>query len=256
MKVFISWSGDQSKAIAGALKKWLPYVFQSLNSNVWMSEQDIYAGTKWGGELGKALNECKLGIICLTPESLKSRWLAFEAGALSTAISDSRVIPYRFQVKETDVSPPLSQFQSVSADEEGTFKLVQSINDALGMPLSDDESTRLVFQTWWPKLKGSLDEAQCVVPIRNRSDRDLLEEILDLARQAGIRDLSALLMKVLSSPNVRRVEVAPKQIAGTVTNRLALRITVAKKLLIAEIPKEQLIPPSIFGMPTDVVEDI
>jgi hypothetical protein len=50
------------------------------------------------------------------------------------------------------------------------------------------------------------------------------------------------------------VEVAPKQVAGVITNRLALRITVAKKLPLAEIPPDQLIPSTIFGMHTDVVE--
>lgn len=253
MKIFISWSGQQSAAVASALKNWLPFIFQSVN--VWMSGQDIQAGTKWGVELGKALSECKLGIVCLTPESLESRWLAFEAGALSTAISDSRVIPYRFQVNEADVGPPLSQFQSVGADKEGTFKLIQSINNALGEPWQDDEKMRLIFQKLWPELNKDFNAAKRVVPTQIRSDRDLLEEILDLSRQAGIRDLSALLMQVLSVPNVRRVEVAPKQIAGTITNRLALRITVAKKLSLAEIPKDQMIPSSIFGMPTDVVED-
>src|ERR1700730_4739337 len=111
MKVFVSWSGDRSKAVASALKHWLPFVFQGLD--VWMSEQNIQAGAKWGTELGKALGECKLGIICLTPESLQSRWLTFEAGALSTAIDGSRVIPYRFQLRRSDISPPLSQFQDV-----------------------------------------------------------------------------------------------------------------------------------------------
>ena len=69
-----------------------------------------------------------------------------------------------------------------------------------------------------------------------------------------MRDLNNLLGQVLLLPNVRRVEVAPKMVAGEASNRLALRITVAKKLSLAQIPRDQLIPPSIFGMPTDVVE--
>jgi hypothetical protein len=252
MKVFVSWSGDRSKAVASALKHWLPFVFQGLD--VWMSEQNIQAGAKWGTELGKALGDCKLGIICLTPESLQSRWLTFEAGALSTAIDGSRVIPYRFQLRRSDISPPLSQFQNVSADEEGTYGLVRSINDALGKPWPEEEKVRLVFQKWWSLLKEQLEAVQHIEPVQIRSDRDLLEEMLDLARQAGIRDLNTLLGQLLAAPHVLRVEVGQKQVAGTMTNCLALRIIVAKKLPLAQIPREQLIPPSIFGMPTDVVE--
>lgn len=255
MKVFVSWSGDPSKAVAIALKSWLRYVFPRLD--VWMSEQDIHAGAKWGVELGKALAECKLGIICLTPESLGSHWLSFEAGALSAAIDGSRVIPYRFQLRTSDIRPPLSQFQDVGADKDGTYKLVQSINDAFGDEwYREEEELRTVFQTWWPKLENNLEAVQEVKSMQQRTDRDLLEEILDLARKEGIRDLNAVLVQLFAIPNVRRVEVAAKEVAGTITNRIAIRITVTKKMPITEIPREQLIPKSIFGMPTDVVEGI
>lgn len=251
-KVFLSWSGDRSKAVASALKYWLPRVFLGLD--VWISEQDVQAGAKWGSELGEALAECKLGIICLTAESLQSRWLTFEAGALSTAIAGSRVIPYRFQLERSDIGPPLSQFQDVSADERGTLSLVRSINDALGKPWSEESMVREVFQQWWPKLEEQLLAVEHIEQTQARSDRELLEEILDLARQTGIRDLNTALGQLLTVPNVLRVEVAPKKVAGTVTNCLALRVTVAQKMPVAQIPRDQIIPSSIFGMPTDVVE--
>ena len=219
-----------------------------------MSEQDIQAGTKWGAELGQALGECKLGIICLTAESLQSRWLTFEAGALSTAIKGSRVIPYRFQLERSDIGPPLSQFQDVGADESGTLSLVRSINGALGKPWQEDAQLRELFQNLWPSLERDLSSIQHFEQVKVRSDRDLLEEILDLARQTGIRDLNTALGQLFSGPNVLRVEVAPKIVAGKLTNRLALRITVAKKLPLTQIPQEQLIPSSIFGMATDIVE--
>jgi hypothetical protein len=228
MKIFISWSGTRSRAIASALKQWLPDVFQGLD--VWMSDHDIEAGERWGVELGTALRECKLGIICLTAESLQSRWLTFEAGALSTAIDGARVIPYRFQLRSADISPPLSQFQDVGADDERAFT------------------------HWWPDLKAQLGHIEHIEPSEVRTDREVLEEILELARQTGIRDLNNVLSRLLSSTNVRHVEVAPKQVAGVITSRLALRITVAKKLPLAEIPPDQLIPATIFGMPTDVIE--
>lgn len=252
MKVLISWSGERSKAIASALKNWLPNVFQKLQ--VFMSDHDIQAGARWGSELGGTLESCNFGIICLTPESLESHWLTFEAGALSKAIKESRVIPYRFQLQASDVGPPLSQFQGVDANLEGTFKLILSINEALNNPFPDEDKARLAFSVWWPILGKMLDEIPLTAEREIRSDRAILEEILDIVRQSGMRDLNNLLGQVLLLPNVRRVEVAPKMVAGEASNRLALRITVAKKLSLAQIPRDQLIPPSIFGMPTDVVE--
>lgn len=252
MKVFVSWSGDRSKLIASALQRWLPYVFLGLD--VWMSEQSVHAGAKWGSELGKALSECRLGIICLTAECLQSRWLTFEAGALSAAMSDARVVPYLFELKSSDVGPPLSQFQSVVADRDGTLKLVRSINDALEKPWREDEMLRTAFMNWWPRLEEQLNTIEHVETPQARSDRDLLEEILDLARQTGIRDLNTILGQLFASPNVKRIEVAFKQVAGVQTNRLSLKITVAHKLPLAEVPRDQMIPSSVFGMATDVVE--
>jgi len=220
-----------------------------------MSEQDIRAGTNWGVQLGTALAKCKLGIICLTPESLGSHWLTFEAGALSVAITGSRVIPYRFQLQTSDIRPPLSQFQDVAADSDGTYRLVQSINDAFEREWYQEEAElRTAFQTWWPKLARDLELVQDIKPMQVRTDRDILEELLDLARKEGIRDLSHVLVRLFLIPSVRRVEVAAKEVAGTVTDQIALRITVSKKKPISEVPQEQLIPKSIFGMSTDVVE--
>ena len=142
-------------------------------------------------------------------------------------------------------------------DREGTYKIGHSINDAFGKEwYREEEERRTVFQTWWPKLEQGLEAVQNIKPIQLRSDRDLLEEILDLARKEGIRDLNAVLVQLVAIPNVRRVEVAAKEVAGTITNRIALRITVAKKIPVTEISQEHLIPKSIFGMPTDVVEGV
>jgi len=252
MKVFVSWSGERSKAIANGLKHWLSDVFQGLH--VWMSDHDIQAGARWSSELGVELEESKFGIVCLTPENLDSHWLSFEAGALSKAIKESRVAPYRFQLRASDVGPPLSQFQGVDANEEGTLKLVLSINDALGKLLPDEAKARRAFERWWPDLQAILEKIPRTATQEIRSDRELLEEILEIVRRSGIRDLNNLLGRILLLPNVLGVEVAPRQVGGEITDRLALRVTVTKKLPLAQIPADQLIPPSIFGMPTDVVE--
>jgi hypothetical protein len=49
MNVFISWSGDRSNKLADALLQFFSGVFPGLK--VWMSKQDIKAGSRWGEEL-------------------------------------------------------------------------------------------------------------------------------------------------------------------------------------------------------------
>jgi hypothetical protein len=68
MKVFISWSGQRSAAVADALRYWLPKVIQALEP--WMSADDIEKGTRWRSGLASELEQSSVGIICLTRENL------------------------------------------------------------------------------------------------------------------------------------------------------------------------------------------
>lgn len=181
MKVFVSWSGPRSKFVAEALRHWLSDVFHDIE--VWVSGHDIGAGARWGTELANELQSSNFGVLCLTPENLDSAWLLYEAGCLSKSVADARVIPYRIGLSATDVGFPLAQFQAVDADEEGTRKLLLSINAVRERPLAPDQFQR-VFAKWWPDLDKQL---KALPPLRSapavaRTDRSLLEEILEIVR--------------------------------------------------------------------------
>ena len=79
MKVFISWSGAKSKAVADALGEWLPQVLQSVVPFV--SSDSIRAGGRWQAEVASALEETSVGIVCVTTDNQVEPWLNFEAGA-------------------------------------------------------------------------------------------------------------------------------------------------------------------------------
>jgi hypothetical protein len=158
MKVFISWSGDQSRHIAQALRDWLPDVLQAVTLR--MSDTDIESGAKWQAELSKQLDECRFGIVCVTPENQAEPWLNFEAGALSRTLgSVTFVCPYLHDIEPEGLTGPLSQFQSRKADKEGTWQLVYDINNRL------DENEKLsqakvekAFERWWEELEKSLSK--------------------------------------------------------------------------------------------------
>jgi TIR domain len=181
MKIFISWSGERSRQVASLLKAWLPDVFQDVA--VWMSDHDLDAGARWVSVLGTELEATDFGILCLTPENLSSAWLLFEAGSLSKSLNFSRVVPYRLELVATEVRYPLAQFQGVDANPEGTFKLLNSINNERSSQLSDDRLQRL-FAKWWPDFQSQLE---LIGPptefVSKRSDRDILDEILGLLRK-------------------------------------------------------------------------
>ena len=179
MRVFISWSGPTSRRVAEALRDWLPDVIQ--NVQPWMSASDIDAGVRWSSEIGKYLEGSDFGIICLTPDNLVAPWILFESGALSKKLENSHVTPYLFRVSQSDVEGPLAQFQQVTADKEGTKRLINSIfiasNEA---PISAEKLDR-AFDRWWPTLEESLTSIPAGGKKKaepKRSENELLDEIL------------------------------------------------------------------------------
>jgi hypothetical protein len=78
MKVFISWSGGLSEAVAQSIREWLPAVVQS--ADVWMSSKDLRSGTRWATDIGRELEETEFGIICLTRRNTSSEWMPLRGG--------------------------------------------------------------------------------------------------------------------------------------------------------------------------------
>jgi len=184
MQIFISWSGKRSKAFALHLHKWIKNVLP--NAEPWISERDIAAGQPWNRAIAERLRDTHVGIICLTPENLDAPWLLFEAGAIAKAVDSARVIPVLFNVSEAEPKSPLAQFQSVEANRAGFFALISSINSALGDRSLPLESLTIVFDSLWPKFWDTLDilfSDQPATPVSTRrSDREILEELLDSVR--------------------------------------------------------------------------
>lgn len=185
MKVFISWSGTHSKRLAEALRDWLPGVLQAVSP--YFTPADIEKGTRWSTDIAKELEESRVGILCVTRDNLHSDWILFEAGALSKSLQKSHVCPILFGIKNTDLAGPLKQFQTTEFEKSDFHKLLTVINGQMGDNKLPAKTVDLVFDKWWPDLESKIREILADVeeieePIR--TDRELLEEILQLSRNA------------------------------------------------------------------------
>jgi hypothetical protein len=183
MDIFISWAGDRSHALAVALKQWLPMVMNAVRP--WLSSSDIESGSRWSTEVAGRLERANFGIICLTPHSLRSEWVLFEAGALSKTVLGTHVCPVLIDLNPSDVAGPLAQFQSVKADANGIKKLIATINAAFGEDRLPDAQLTEVFTLLWPGLKEKLDSlpADGTAQTSKRDTRDMIEELLHLVRR-------------------------------------------------------------------------
>lgn len=184
MRIFLSWSGERSRAIADVLRQWLPSVVQA--SRPYFSPDDVTKGTRWSSEIAQELNESKLGLICLTRDNLSAPWLMFEAGAISKNIGAARVIPILFGVEPSDLVGPMTQFQSAEFSEEEIRRVVVAINSELGDQRLAPEVVQDVFNMWWPRLKERIEaimkQVEDVEIAPARSEKDILEEVLALSR--------------------------------------------------------------------------
>ena len=204
MKIFISWSGDTSRELAQALKNWLPTVLQAVKP--YFTPQDIDKGSKWQGDILQSLNESSIGIICLTPDNLEKPWILFEAGALSNRLENAKVCPLLFDVSKANVKGPLSIFQLTEFIKEDFKKLIQSINNQLGELKVLDDVFEMTFEAFYPKFSEqvntiisnntSAETGNVIV----RTDRDLLEEVLELMRrQSQQQNFESIKSKVYKS---------------------------------------------------------
>ena len=107
MKVFLSWSGEESHYVAARLRDWLPDVIQDIEP--WMSSADIAAGARWSTNIQRQLSETSLGILCVTRENQGAPWLVFEAGALAKTIDGTYVCPYLIDMTAAQLEPDHSR---------------------------------------------------------------------------------------------------------------------------------------------------
>ncbi len=191
MKVFISWSGSTSKKVAEAIRDWLPTVLQTVTP--YFTPSDIEKGTRWSTDIAKELDDSMAGIFCVTKDNINSQWLMFEAGAISKRIEQSLVCPILIGLENSDIDGPLTQFQTTLFEKSDFKKLISDLNKANSDNTLKDSVLNTVFETFWPELEekisaiikaaGSEDSKSADI----RSDREVIEEILDLSRALAIQ---------------------------------------------------------------------
>lgn len=190
-KVFISWSGVQSQKLGEALRNWLPSALQFVKP--YFSPEDIEKGAKWGTEISKELELSNIGIICLTRDNTEKPWILFEAGALSKSLEKSRVCTLLFDIDPSDVKGPLTNFQGTRFAHDDFKRLFVAINAAAGDFRLDTPVLDSVFEMWWPKLESEvtsiLKTVDKSVKKERRSERDILEELLELTRLNASRTM-------------------------------------------------------------------
>ena len=173
-RIFISHAtADRDAALA--LAEWLKWLFDE-DSFV----ATIGAGESWRHEIFEALAECSVGIVLGTVNSVQRFWVHAEVGALLAL--RKRVIPV--YVGECDPSQwsELSEIQHCLYDHKGQARLIDAIQQALGVQLEFSRARQALERA--PALTI---QSTPPAPVQTRRDfiRPQLLQIIESAQEAN-----------------------------------------------------------------------
>ncbi len=158
MRVFISWSGEQSRIIAEEMRLWLKDVIQS--SEPFMSQHDIQKGTIWSDELDKELESDSFAIIVLTPDNVESPWINYEAGAIHKGIKGNKIATVLVDLDYSDLPNTLSKFNGAQFGKNELFEVIKSINSELDSSRLDENILKRSFLAHWPRLERAYEKSK------------------------------------------------------------------------------------------------
>jgi hypothetical protein len=188
LRIFISWAGDHAETIGKGFRDFLPDVVNAVEP--FISGSDIDKGSRWGDVLAGTLQDSSCAIVCLTPESLRSIWVAFETGAVSRAAGGpdaarSRIWTYLngLDARELQLSP-FAEYQATAATEQDTCRLIRSINQLSPDAVSAETLQRRFDGVFWPQFSKVIETVQRTSPtkIGKESEPDVIPEILRTVR--------------------------------------------------------------------------
>jgi hypothetical protein len=190
LKVFISWSGARSQAVAAVLTKCVPDIVQEIDT--WMSEESIDSGERWQGAIGHQLETCDVGIVVVTQDNFEKPWLNFEAGAISKSMKLGRPIPFLFDVRPLDIlGSPLMQFQARGASRQDMLELVRDLNKLLPAGPLSSERLNNAFAKHWDAIERELSAIRADPALAAREPRkarevpEILEQLVEMVRALG-----------------------------------------------------------------------
>lgn len=167
MRIFLSWSKEESKKYATIFKTELNILFPK--AELFLSDQDISMGSNSISEIFKNLSKVDYGLIFITSSNKNEAWLNFEAGAISNSIGENKVIPIAFSgIKIGELISPIANFQGFDFAEDKFKKAMRDINESFEEPMSSNTFERLLG-TSWENITSEVIEVQ-------KNDRGEVEE--------------------------------------------------------------------------------
>lgn len=156
-KIFISWSGENSKKIAIALKDILEKkIFASSDLDCFVSTIDIASGDDWWNKIQKELKQCKQGILCITKENIRAPWIYFEAGAMIARDVPTIPILFNCSMKSLEGSPIKGKQSRDFYDQSQFLQMIHDINKRMELLPIENAQLDAIAKDAYNELKTAL----------------------------------------------------------------------------------------------------
>jgi len=156
-KVFLSYSSDDSQDI----KNYLINQFDNQDIPYFFDKIDIEGGQNFLSRIEKAIDASSCGVIILSENSLKSKWLFFEVGYLLGRYKS--VIPFLLHSSKWEIiKPELPEFISNLQIEKDLNKLIQNVNKRVFLFRNFFDDTQLNEQVF-----KSINQTRLTVVFKN-----------------------------------------------------------------------------------------
>ena len=125
--VFMSYA-EEDKDVASEIRGCL----SDRGISCFMAGKDIYGGMIWEENILGALKKAKTAVILLTPNSMKSRWVMCEAGALWAL--GKPMVPAIMHIEIGEMPEPIKKYQAIRIEStEGRQKLYDEVTQLCGI---------------------------------------------------------------------------------------------------------------------------
>lgn len=244
--IFVSWSGEQARQAGLVISNWLQEIYQRVD--VFYSPESIDKGLRGYVEIQAAISRAVAAIVVVTPESSVAPWVNYEAGALSMQAVDGggerKVVPFLVGLDSpADVTGPLTLFQMATRRRDEVVKMVASLNKVMGI---DPGRAERMVDSAWDQLDSGLEEISfdpAEIP-EARTERQILEELLELARASAGKDTAR------QSVDVAPTRATPEQVADARSELLT--VLLGHENVVSAVPERA--PTDAWDVPSVRVE--
>lgn len=215
MKIFLNWSGEESRRVADLLREWLPELFDSVEP--WMAADTFGRNNRWLEANSGGFDQAAMIVACITRANIHSDWSSLDPSSFEYSVAD--IPPQLVLLASPDVNletfrPIKHPYNVLELGHDGLEILVQQINGLTDRPVQNDVLIDR-FAAMWPRFEAKLKNRESRAQVAASVNKDVEGRMPDhMEREASIGsseidDLRERLIELTDSFTALRASIVP-----------------------------------------------